>query len=102
MQTSESAALCGQSAMQGWSAFVHEMGSYYGVDMQCLNDAFHHEQRDYYLSTSAWADIHPSQLQGPPVCFQQYDLHTVSLAELAAPLKACYPCLCLWTCRSLL
>lgn len=80
---------CLQGAMQGWSAFVHEVNAFYGVDMQCLNDAFHQEQRDYYLCTSAWADVHPSQLQGPPACFKQYDLHTLTLAELAAPLQVC-------------
>ncbi|KAK9805341.1 hypothetical protein WJX73_003869 [Symbiochloris irregularis] len=79
-----------QGAMQGWSAFVHEMDSYYGVDMHCLNDAFHQEQRGYYLSTSAWADVHPSQMQGPPTCFKSYDLHTLTMEELAAPLKASF------------
>ncbi|MCJ1422141.1 hypothetical protein MMC29_000020 [Sticta canariensis] len=86
-QSAAPLTLCVQGAMQGWSAFVHEVNAFYGVDMQCLNDAFHQEQRDYYLSTSAWADVHPSQLQGPPACFKQYDLHTLTLAELAAPLE---------------
>lgn len=73
--------------MEGWSAFVQEMDGFYGVDMQCLNDSFHQEQRDYYLCTSAWADVHPSQLQGPPVCFKQYDLLTLTMEELAGPLE---------------
>ena len=77
--------------MHSWSGFVHEVDSFYGVDMQCLNDAFHQEQRDYYLSTSAWADVHPSHLQGPPSCFKQYDLLTLTMAELAAPLQVAPP-----------
>jgi len=40
------------------------------------------------LETSAWADVHPSQLLGPPAQLKCYDLLTVTLEELAAPLKA--------------
>lgn len=42
---------------------------------------------EYYLQTSAWADVHPSQLLGPPCLVKEYDLLQVSLEELAAPLQ---------------
>ena len=45
------------------------------------------EQKEYYLSTAAWSDVHPSQLAGPPACIKEYDLLTVTVAELEAPLK---------------
>ncbi len=45
------------------------------------------EQKEYYSSTAAWTDVHPSQLLGPPTAFKCYDLLTVSLEELKAPLK---------------
>ena len=46
------------------------------------------------MSTAAWSDIHPSQLVGPPACIQEYDLSTVTIAELEAPLKARCPSVC--------
>jgi hypothetical protein len=34
------------------------------------------------MSTSAWGNVHPSQLMGPGVCFKKYDLHKVTIDEL--------------------
>lgn len=77
-----------QGAMEGWAGFAQDMRQYYGVDMSCLNEEYRREQQEYFLETSAWADVHPSQLLGPPACFMRYDLLKVTLEELAAPLKA--------------
>jgi len=44
-------------------------------------------QSDYYTATAAWSDVHPSQLAGPGACFKEYDLLTVTLDELKAPLQ---------------
>jgi protein arginine N-methyltransferase 1 len=74
--------------MEGWAGFTQEMQQYYGVDMGCLDEEYRREQREYFLETSAWADVHPSQLLGPPAQLKCYDLLTVTLEELAAPLKA--------------
>lgn len=52
------------------------------VDLDCLSDAYRKEQHDYYLNTSAWGNVHPSQLMGPGVCFKKFDLLTVTLDEL--------------------
>lgn len=52
-----------------------------------LPQEYRDEQKDYYLSTAAWSDVHPSQLAGPPACIKEYDLLTVTVAELEAPLK---------------
>lgn len=49
--------------------------------------AYQEEQREYYISTAAWSDVHPSQLVGPPTRMQEYDLLKVTVAELEAPLK---------------
>ena len=76
-----------QNSMEGWADFVQDINQYYGVRMDCLSDHFHNEQRDYYLQTSAWVDTHPSQMLGPASCFKRYDLATVTLEELSAPLK---------------
>lgn len=73
--------------MGGWADFLGDMQRFYGVSLECLNDEFRQEQQEYFMSTSAWADVHPSQLMGPPACFKQYDLLTVTLEEIAAPLQ---------------
>lgn len=52
------------------------------VDLDCLSDAYRTEQREYYLNTSAWAEVHPAQLLGPGVLLKSYDLNTVTLEEL--------------------
>lgn len=81
--------LLAQNAMEGWASFTQDIRQYYGVDMGCLNEEYRREQQEYFLETSAWADVHPSQLLGSPACFKRYDLLTVTLEEVAAPLKAC-------------
>ncbi len=52
--------------------------------------SYREEQREYYVSTAAWSDVHPSQLVGPPACLREYDLLKVTVAELEAPLKVCF------------
>jgi protein arginine N-methyltransferase 1 len=63
------------------------MRQFYGVDMSCLDDRYRREQKEYYLETSAWADVHPSQMLGPPSTLKEYDLLTVTLEEIAEPLR---------------
>ncbi len=63
------------------------MRQFYGVDMSCLDDRYKREQKEYYLETSAWADVHPSQMLGPPATLKEYDLLTITLEELAQPLR---------------
>ena len=75
--------------MEGWADFVRDMRQFYGVNLDCLSNHFHEEQKDYYLQTSAWVDTHPSQLLGSAACIKRYDLATVTQAELAAPLQVC-------------
>jgi hypothetical protein len=50
--------------------------------MDCLTDAFHKEQKEYYLHTAQWMNVHPQQMLGSPSCIKKYDLHTLSLDEL--------------------
>jgi hypothetical protein len=68
--------------MYGWSEFLKEMRGYYKVDLDCLSDSYRTEQREYYLNTSAWAEVHPAQLLGPGTLIKSYDLNTVTLEEL--------------------
>lgn len=75
-----------QGSMEGWAEFLREMREYYDVDMDCLSDDFRNEQKDYYLSTAQWTDVHPSQIRGPAAAFKKYDLHKLTLEELQGPL----------------
>lgn len=77
-------------ALEDWHAFGSEMRQFYGVDMSILSTSFEKEQVEYYSQTSAWCDVHPSQLLGPSVCFKSYDLLKVTLDELKAPLTASF------------
>eukprot|EP00884_Botryococcus_braunii_P002802 jgi/Botrbrau1/12522/Bobra.0169s0064.1 len=76
-----------QSAMEGWDLFVGDVKRYYGVDMDCLTDNFREEQRSYYLATSSWSDVHPSQLLSSPTCFQTYDLASLELEKVLNPIE---------------
>lgn len=84
------------AAMQGWGDFLQDMQQYYGVDMSCLSENFRQEQQEYYTKTAAWTDIHPSQMLGPPAVIKSYDLRTLTLEELKAPLKVRNNSSCLW------
>ncbi|KAI8105636.1 hypothetical protein M9434_000218 [Picochlorum sp. BPE23] len=78
------------NSMENWASFVSDMHNYYGVDLDCLSEDFRKEQMEYYKSTASWADVHPSQVIGEAALIKSYDLKTVTLEELKAPLKSTF------------
>ena len=78
------------NSMRGWGDFIEDMRELYGVEMDCLSEAYRKEQREYYSQTSVWTDVHPSQMMGPPTLIKAYDLKTVTLEELKEPLNAIF------------
>ncbi|KIZ06233.1 putative protein arginine N-methyltransferase 4.2 [Monoraphidium neglectum] len=76
-----------QGSMEGWAEFIQEMQSFYQVDLECLNDTFRQEQREYYLQTAQWCDVHPSQLLGPGTPFKSYDLGKVTIEQIKAGIE---------------
>lgn len=58
------------NAMEGWGEFAGDMARLYDVDLRCLSESYRQEQREYFLRTAAWADVHPSQLIGPGVALR--------------------------------
>jgi protein arginine N-methyltransferase 1 len=78
------------ASMAGWGGFQGEVDARYGVDVSALAPAFRAEQRLYYQETSAWADVSPSDLLGTPACIAEFDLGTVTKAELEAPLRGAF------------
>jgi len=77
-----------QNLLEGWQEFEGEMLDYYGVDLSCLGEAYDKEQRDYYIDATAWQDVHPSQLVGQPVCFKEFDLNKVQIADIQNSISA--------------
>ena len=74
-----------QDAKDGWQDFVGTTRTNFGVDMSALTGAFHKEQAQYYLETSAWSDISPSQLLGPPAVLASFDLNTCTVDDIRRP-----------------
>lgn len=72
-------------AVEGWSEFCEVTGAKFGVDMGALSTAFKAEQTQYYLQTSLWSDISPSQLLGPPVVLASYDLNAITVEDITRP-----------------
>ena len=58
----------------------------YGVDMTALSETYEKEQREFFMNTSSWVDIHPSQLLGQPYTLKEFDMHTVR-AHMHSPLS---------------
>jgi protein arginine N-methyltransferase 1 len=73
-----------EDSCAGWDEFSDQTLQNYGVDMRALTETFEQEQREFFLNTSAWVDVHPSQLLGPPCVLKAFDLHTVTLEEMKA------------------
>lgn len=71
-----------EDSCRGWDEFVDDTKDHYGVDMSALTDTFDAEQREFFLNTSAWVDIHPSQLLGKASVICDWDLHTVTLEDI--------------------
>ena len=71
--------------MDVWREFCDITSTKFGVDMNCLTQPFEQEQKAYYLQTSLWQDVAPSQVLGEPVVLLSYDLHTVTVADILHP-----------------
>eukprot|EP00193_Tetraselmis_chui_P010032 CAMPEP_0177786342 /NCGR_PEP_ID=MMETSP0491_2-20121128/20865_1 /TAXON_ID=63592 /ORGANISM="Tetraselmis chuii, Strain PLY429" /LENGTH=367 /DNA_ID=CAMNT_0019307533 /DNA_START=301 /DNA_END=1404 /DNA_ORIENTATION=- len=69
-----------QNLLEGWQEFEGEMLDYYGVDLSCLGEAYDKEQRDYYIDATAW--------QEQPVCFKEFDLNKVQIADIQNSISA--------------
>ena len=76
------------NSMEDWSGFIRDMKSYYNVSMESLSEDYRREQLEYFTRTGQWADVHPESLIGEPAVIKSYDLETVTLEELKAPLMS--------------
>jgi protein arginine N-methyltransferase 1 len=79
-----------QRATSEWGAFNQDMMAYYDVNLSAVNDDFAAEQREYCIQTAQWTDVHPGQLLGQASVLKEYDLKTVTLEEIAAPMHTAF------------
>lgn len=77
-----------QRAVSEWSAFNSDMMAYYDVNLAAVNEDFAVEQREYCIQTAQWTDVHPGQLLGQATVLKEYDLATVTIEEIVAPMKS--------------
>jgi len=53
-----------EDSCAGWDEFADQTLNTYGVDMRALTEPFEQEQTEFFMNTSAWVDVHPSQMLG--------------------------------------
>jgi protein arginine N-methyltransferase 1 len=70
---------------EGRADFCANTRERFGVDMSALTSAFVEEQRQYFLQTSSWVDVQPSQLVGEPAVLCSFDLHSVTIEDIRRP-----------------
>lgn len=67
-----------------WDDFVANTHENYGIDLTCMNSEFEDEQKEHYLNSSAWVDIHPTQLLcAKPFTLASFDLNTCTMDDIA-------------------
>lgn len=49
---------------------------------------FLQEQKEYLLQTACWSDVHPGNVLGQPAVVKSFDLATVPLKEIKAPIRS--------------
>ncbi|XP_039126042.1 protein arginine N-methyltransferase PRMT10-like [Dioscorea cayenensis subsp. rotundata] len=70
------------NAMSDWNCFANNMESQYGVNMNVLTRPYLEENEKYYLKTSLWNNINPSQVIGTPDVIKEIDCLTVTVDEI--------------------
>jgi protein arginine N-methyltransferase 1 len=71
-----------EAEKEHWGQFQDEMNTMYDTNFSVVHGDFYREQRRYYLQTSAYSTLHPSQMAGPGMPLWSADLLKLSLDEL--------------------
>ena len=71
-----------QESMNVWDQFVADTNENYGIDLSCMTGEFEEEQREHYLNTAAWSDVHPSQLMSRPITVAEFDLNKATMDDI--------------------
>ena len=70
-----------EGSMMEWIKFSSEMKTMYNLDVGALDDPYEREQREYYIYSALWTELHPEHLVGQPVVIKRLNLHTCTLAD---------------------
>ncbi|GKV06423.1 hypothetical protein SLEP1_g18322 [Rubroshorea leprosula] len=68
--------------MDDWYSFLSETKTYYGVNMGVLTKPFEDEQKNYYLQTSIWNNLHPHQIIGTAAVVKEIDCLTATVDDI--------------------
>jgi protein arginine N-methyltransferase 1 len=68
-------------AMSDWSDFTQTTSQVYGVDMDVLTKSFEREQKEYFLLSSRWRELHAEALLAEPVRVKHLDMATCTLHD---------------------
>ena len=71
-----------QESLNVWEDFVRNTHENYGIDLSCMNGEYEDEQKEHYLNTAAWVDIHPSQVMAKPFTLASFDLNTCTMDDI--------------------
>jgi len=66
----------------GKKKFLPRTLANFGVDMQCLTSDFDKEHSDYYLCSSVWCELRPSDLLTDCVVIKEIDCNTCTLEQI--------------------
>jgi len=70
------------NSMDDWGKFVPRTLANFGVDMTCLTPDFDKEHADYYLASSVWCELKPSDLLTESIIIKEIDCNTCTLEEI--------------------
>jgi protein arginine N-methyltransferase 1 len=69
------------NTMGDWFEFADATKTLYGVDMSVLEKNYEREQKEYYLLSSRWAELHTDSVLANPVVVKHLDMCTCTLAD---------------------
>jgi protein arginine N-methyltransferase 1 len=86
----ERKAACNEyaSAMSDWQDFQQTTNTVYGVNMSVLEQDFDREQKEYYLLSSRWTELHAEAILADPQIIKEYDMMTCTLEDARGVLES--------------
>ena len=69
-------------AIEDWYGFVDETKALYDLDLNCLNEQFEEETKEYFLQTSHWCELEKHHMVGPATKINSLDLRSCSVDDI--------------------
>ena len=73
-----------QEETGAWESFGEWMSTGNGINVAGLTDFFHREQHEYLLQSAQWCQLRQQEVIGDEFSISEFDLHDVTVAELAS------------------